>query len=151
MTHKTKPWNVHIVIINYTYFITTPLYLFIVYINDVWTVGDVWNSQNIPKSKQRISRFLSNLFGKLDRSSQVEISILSQQLTESLQARKETEKTLQDVIESHQQEILHSNTRHQETQFWLQSQLQGTQVQLQHSQQNFQNCQWEIQVFVSDV
>ena len=118
------------------------------YINDVWTVGDVWNSQNIPKSKQRSSRFLSNLFGKSDRSSQVEISILSQQLTESQQARKETERTLQEVIESHQQEIQHSNTRHQETLEETQSQLQETQVQLQHSQQNFEDSQQETQVFV---
>ena len=120
----------------------------------MWTVGDVWNSQTIPKSKQRSSGFLSNLFGKLDRSSHVEISILSQQLTKSLQARKETERTLQEVIESHQQEIQHSNTRLQETQFWLyemQSQLQETKVQLQHSQQNFQDFQQEIQVFVSDI
>ena len=59
------------------------LSLSIVYINDVWTVGDVWNSQNIPKSKQRSGRILSNVFGKSDRNLQVENIILSQQLTES--------------------------------------------------------------------
>ena len=121
------------------------------YINDVWSVEDVWNSQNIPKSKQR---FLSNVFAKSDRSLQIEHSILSRQLTESQQARKKTERTLQEVMESHQQEIQLSNTRLQGTQSQLeaiQSQLQDTQVQLQYAQQMFQDSQQQTQVFVSDV
>ena len=117
------------------------------YINDVWTVEDVWNSENIPKSKQGSGGFLSNVFGKSDRSLQVENSILSQQLTESQQARKEADT-------SHQQEIQLSNTRLQETQSQLKesdTRLQETRVQLQHAQQNFQDSQQQMQVFVSDV
>ena len=131
------------------------------YINDVWTVGDVCNSQNIPKSKQESGGVLSDMYGKSDRSLQVKIGILSQQLTESQQARIETERILQEVIESHQQEMQHSNTRHQETQSRLdetesqlqqtQSQLQETQVQLQHAQQKFQDSQQQTQVFVSGI
>ena len=100
-------------------------------------INDVWNSQNIPRSKQRSGRILSNVFGKSDRSLEVENIILSQQLTESQKSMKDTERTHQEVIESHQQEIQHSNTR-----------LQETQVQLQHAQQNFQQ---HIKVIVSDV
>ena len=141
------------------------------YINDVWTVGDVWNSQNIPKSKQRSSGFLSNVFGKSDRSLQVENSILSQQLTESQQDRKETERTLQDVIESHQQVIRRlqetqsqlkethsqlqvSDTKLEETRSQLeetQSQLQETKVQLPHAQQKFRDSQHQKQVIVCDI
>ena len=95
--------------------ITKTLSLSVVYVSDVWTVGDVWNSQNIPKSKQRSSGFLSNLFGKSDRRLQVQNNILSQQLTDSQQARKEIERTLREVTKSRQQEVQHSNTRLQET------------------------------------
>ena len=109
----------------------------------MWTVGDVWNSQNIPKSKQESGGVLSYLFGKSDRSLQVENSILSQQLTESQQRLDETESQLQET----QVQLQVSDTRLQETQ----SQLQETQVQLQHAQQNFQDSQQQTQVFVSDV
>ena len=77
--------------------ITKPLSLSVVYVSDVWTVEDVWNSQNIPKSKQTSSGFLSNLFGKSDRRLQVQNNILSKQLTNSQQARKEIERTLREV------------------------------------------------------
>ena len=137
---------IHFIFITTSYIIT--LYVSIVYINDLWTVGDVWNYHNIPKSKQKIGGFLSNLFRKLDRNSQVEISILSQQLTESQQARKETERSLQEVIESHLQEIHQSNTRHQKTQSWLDetdSQLKETQVQLQASDTRLQETQSQLE------
>ena len=114
---------------------------------DVWTVEDVWNSQNIPKSKQESGGFLSSVFGKSDQSLQVENTILSQQLTESQQARKEAER-------SHQQEIQLLNTTLQETQSQLKesdTRLQETRVQLQLAQQNFQDSQRQIQVFISDV
>ena len=146
---------------------TISLYLSVVYINDVWTVGDAWNSQNIHKSKQESNGFLSYMFGKSDRSLQVEKSIMSQQLTESQLARKETDRPLQDVMECHQQKVQHSNTRVQETQSQLQEmqsqivsdtrlqetqfQLQETHVQLQLLQQNFQDCQQQTQVLVSDI
>ena len=97
-------------------------------------MGDVWNSQNIPKSKHRSSGFLSNLLGKSDRRLHVQNNILSQQLTESQQGRKEIERTLREVTKSHQQEIQHSNARLQETQSQLQesdTKLQDTQFQLQ--------------------
>ena len=116
------------------------------YVNNVWTVGEVWNSQNIPKSKQESGGFLSNVFGKSDQSLQVENSILFQQFTESKQAREEAERT-------HQQEMQLLNTRLQETQSQLKesdTRLQETQVQLQHAQQNFQDSQQQTQVFVSD-
>ena len=96
-------------------------------------MGEVWNSQNIPKSKQESGGFLSNVFGKSDQSLPVENSILFQQFTESQQAREEAERT-------HQQEIQLLNTR-----------LQETQVQLQHAEQNFQDTQQQTQVFVSDI
>ena len=119
---------------------TITLYLSIVYINDVWTVGDVWNSQNIPKSKQESGGVLSYMYGKSDRRLQVQKSILSRQLTESQQARNDTEKILQEVIESYQQEIRS-----------LQSHLEETQVQLQLAQENFQDSQQHTRVFVSDI
>ena len=113
----------------------------------MWTVGDVWNYQNIPKSKQESGGVLSYLFGKSDRSLQVENSILSQQLTESQQRLDETQSQLQEK----QVQLQVSDTRLQETQSQLeetQSQLQETQVQLQHSQQNFQDSQQQTQVLV---
>ena len=115
----------------------------------MWTVEDVWNSQNIPKSKQR-----SSGFEKSDQSLQVENSILSRQFTESQQCRKDTERILQEVIESHQQEMQHSNTRLQETQSQLEdtrSQLHNSQVQLLNAQQTFQDSQQQTQVFVNDI
>ena len=113
------------------------------YVNDVWTVGDVWNSQNIPISKQESSEVLSCMYGKSDRRLQVQNNILTQQLTESQQARNDTEKILQEVIESYQQEICSL----QETQ----SQLKETQFQLQLAQKNFQDSQQQTQVVVSDI
>ena len=109
----------------------------------MWTVGDVWNSQNIPKSKQVSVGVLSNMYGKSDQSSQAENSILSQQLTESQQRLDETESQLQET----QVQLQVSDNRLQETQ----SQLQETQVQLQHAHQNFQDSQQQTQVFVSDI
>ena len=113
------------------------------YINDVWTVEDVWNSQNIPKSKQESGGVLSYMYGKSDRRLEVQNSILSRQLTESQQARNDTEKIFQEVIESYRQEI----SSLQETQ----SQLEETQFQLQLAQENFQDSQQQTQVFVSDI
>ena len=120
----------------------------------MWSVEDVWNSQNIPKSKQRNSGFLTTVFGKSDGNLQVENIILSRQLTESQQAMKKTERTLQEAIESNQKEIQNSTTRLKEKQSQLektQSQLQDTQVQLQHAKQMYQDSQQQTQVFVSDV
>ena len=129
-------------IIRYPKFVyTITLSLSIVYFNDVWTVEDVWNSQNIPISKQESGEVLSCMVGKSDRRLQVQNNILSQQLTESQQARNDTEKLLQDVIESYQQEICSL----QETQ----SQLKETQLQLQLVQKNFQDSRQQTQVFVS--
>ena len=126
------------------------------YVNDVWTVGEVWNYQNIPKSKHSSSGFLSNLFGKSDRRLHVQNNILSQQLTESQQGRKEIERTLREVTMSHQQEIQHSNARLQETQTQLQesdTKLQETQFQLQEldsrlleTQSQLQETQFHLQV-----
>ena len=31
----------------------TDIYISIVYINEEWAVGDLWNSQNLPKAKQK--------------------------------------------------------------------------------------------------
>ena len=98
-------------------------------------MGDVWNSQNIPKSKQKSGGFMSYLFGDPDRKLQVENEILSRQLEESKQEIiltrrradrdiqqaysriEETERTLREFIESHEQEIQQSNTKIQETQY----------------------------------
>ena len=131
-------------IIRYPKFVyTITLSLSIVYFNDVWTVEDVWNSQNIPISKQESGEVLSCMYGKSDRRLQVQNSILSQQLTESQQAKNDTEKILQDVIESYQQELCSL----QETQ----SQLKETQFQLQLAQKNFQDSQQQTQVIVKGI
>ena len=141
------------------------IYLFPVYINEEWTVGDVWNSQNIPKSKQKSGGFMSYLFGDPDQKLQVEIQVLSRQLEESKQEIiltrrradrdiqqansriEETERTLQEFIESHQQEIQLSNTRLQETQSRLQesnTKLQETQSRLQESDTRLQETQSQL-------
>ena len=82
-----------------------------------------------------------------------ENSILKIQLEESHQETtqtrrqanssvKETQQTLQDVMESHKQEMRQSNTRLQE----IQVQLQETQVQLQETQAQLQETQAQTQV-----
>ena len=122
-------------------------------------MGNVWNSQNIPKPKQKSGRFMSYLFGDPDQKLQVENQILSRQLEESKQEIiltrrradrdiqqaydkiKETERTLQEFIESHQQEIQRSNRRLQETRF----QLKETQSELQESDTRLQETQSQLQ------
>ena len=138
------------------------IYIYNIYINEEWAVGDVWNSQNIPKAKQKSGGFMSYLFGDPDQKLQVENGILSRQLEESKQeiilARrradrdieqaysriKETERTLQAFIERHQQEIQQYNTRLQETQ----SQLQESDTRLQQANTGVQEMHHQIQVII---
>ena len=129
-------------------------------------MGDVWNSQNIPKAKQKSGGFMSYLFGDPDRKLQVENEILSRQLEgckqEIILTRRradrdiqqaysrieETGRRLQESIESHQQELQQSNTRIQETQSQLQesdTRLQETQSQLQESDTRLRETQSQLQ------
>ena len=100
-------------------------------------MGDIWNSHNIPKAKQKSGRFLSNFLGDPSQKLQVENQILSHQLEESEQeiiltkrkaskdlqkaqnSMKEIEKSIQVVIESCKQEIQEYKARLQETQLQL--------------------------------
>ena len=122
-------------------------------------MGDVWNSQNIPKAKQKSGGFMSYLFGDPDQKLQAENQILSRQLEESKQEIiltrrrtdrdiqqaysriEETERTLQEFIESHQQVIQQSNTSLQEIRY----QLQETQSQLQESDTKLHETQSQLQ------
>ena len=146
------------------------LYIIIIistaYINDEWIVGDIWNSHNLPKAKQKSGGFLSSIFGDPGRKLQVENQILSRQLEESKQdiiltkrkaytdlqieqnSMKEIEKSIQVVIESCKQEIQEYNTRLQETQSQLQesdTRFQETQFQLQESDIRLQETQSQLQ------
>ena len=60
----------------------------------------------------------------------IQLEELHQETTQTRRQAKETQQTLQDVIDSHQQEMRRSNTRLQE----VQVQLQEVQVQLQETQ-----------------
>ena len=120
------------------------------YTNDEWLVEHVWNMTQLTTNNDDYQRRLKEIqkegevHDMIKRSEHLalssgeeeeemiqlreENSILKIQLEESrqetTQTRREAKETLQDVMESHQQEMKRSNTR-------LQVQLQETQAQTQ--------------------
>ena len=132
------------------------------HINDVRTVADVWNCQNIPKAKQKSGHLLSNL-GDTDRKLQVENQMLSKQLEESKQeiiqtnrradrdiqqANSRTKESIVRLQETHSQ-LQESDTRLKESQSQLkilENRLQETQSQLQETQSQLQKTQSHLKI-----
>ena len=138
------------------------------YTNDEWLVEHVWDMTQLTTNNDVYQRRLKEIqkngevLAMIKRSEHIalssgeqeeelirardEIRILKIQLEESRQETtkirrqaKETQQILQDVMETHQQEMRRSTTR-------LQVQLQETQAQLQETQAQLQETQVQTQV-----
>ena len=129
------------------------------YTNDEWLVEHVWDMTQLTTNNDNYQRRLKEIqkegevLNMIKRSEhlalssgeqeeemirlreensilKIQLEELRQEIAQTSRQAKETQQTLQDVMESHQQETRRSNTRLQE----VQVQLQEVQVQLQETQ-----------------